>query len=202
MQDINLIPMQRQRARQQRARLRAWIGGGIIYAALVAIVCVGYRTAASPKDLAALHQELADMDTELASLKQQRDALRPQLNERRLILAAGRSISDQPDWSRMLTYLADEVLGDTVVLTHCQLMPDTKAKEAGTRNLQDLPLTFTVTGFAKSAPEVSQFVLRLEQMALFDKVVLVQTSRESLLNDMAIAFEVHCELLPHGGVKP
>lgn len=200
MQRINLIPKVRQRARQRRVRVRRWVGAVLSYTALVAVVCVGYRAVATPKDLSAMQNDLSDVNDALAKVAQQRTDIQPKLKERQLVLAAGRSITDQPDWSRMLKYLADEVLGEKVVLTHCKLAPMEDPKQA--QQVNDTALTFVLSGYAKDTPEVSRFVLRLEKMGLFDKVTLVRTGSQPFMTGMAIAFEVHCELLPGGGGQP
>ncbi len=199
MQRINLIPNQRQLARQKRVRLRYWLGAVAGYAALAVVACVVYRAASSPVDFAALSDQYSELEVELTAAKQQREALIPELREQQLLLAAGRSIADQPDWSLMLTYLADEVLGDSVVLSDCSLKP--AQDHSGDGSLSDTPLTFTLSGYAKTTPDVSRFVLRLEQMGLFDKVTLARTDREPFLAGTAIVFEIQCDLLPGGGAS-
>lgn len=197
---INLIPERRRLARQRRARIRLWAGVALCYTVAVVLVSVGYLTMSSSYDLAALNDELVELDAELASIQQQQQALRPQLSEQRLILAAGRSITDQPDWSLLLNHLADHVLGDSIVLTGCTLLPDGGAVDVG--DISGSPLALTLTGYAKTTPDVSRFVLRLEQMSLFDKVTLVSTQRESFLSSQAIAFEAKCMMAPDTGAKP
>lgn len=196
MDRINLIPKQRRLTRQRRARTKLWFGVVLGYAATALMVGLVFGAMATPRDLTSLGEELTSLDSELAGLQQQQENLRPKLSEQQLILAAGRSITDQPDWSLLLNYLADEVLGDHIVLTGCSLALDQSAVEAEDYN--DTPLALTVSGFAKTTPDVSQFVLRLEQMSLFDKVTLINTQREPFLSDQAIAFEARCVLEPGG----
>lgn len=197
MDRINLIPKQRSLIRQRRIRTRLWVGVVLGYTASALVAGLIYGAMASPRDLASLTDELASLDSEFAGIQQQQESLRPKLNEQQLILAAGRSITDQPDWSLLLTYLADEVLGDHIVLTGCSLTPAKGSVDAQGNN--DIPLEVTISGYAKSTPDVSKFVLRLEQMSLFDKVSLTRTNREPYLNDKAISFAAVCVLDPGAG---
>ena len=197
MDRINLIPQPRRLTRQRRARTRLWFGAVLGYAVTALVVGLVYGAMASPRDWVSLADELAGLDNELAGLRQQQDSLRPILSEQQLILAAGQSITDQPEWSQLLTYLADEVLGDRIVLTGCVLAPAGGAVDV--QEVNHTSLALTISGYAQTTPDVSQFVLRLEQMSLFDKVTLVNTNRESFLKTQAIAFEVRCVLEPGAG---
>ena len=160
---------------------------------MLALACLVYRGVSSPRDLGALTDRLADYDHELAELQRMQEAVRPQLREQRLILAAGRSITDQPDWSLVLNYLADELLGENIVLSGCSLAPAQGAGEGD--RIHHTPLTLTLSGYGRTTPDVSQFILRLEQTKLFDQVQLARSDREPFLQDQAIAFEAHCVIL-------
>jgi len=197
MDRINLIPERRRLARRRRGRCLAWVVSSLGYSVLVVAVCVIYRGLGAHADTAALAADLAELDAELIQIEGQRSELKPELAEQRLILAAGRSITDQPDWSRLLTYLADEVLGDTVVLSGCSLGPVEGAAEA--QGFGDAPLVVTLSGYAKTTPAVSQFMLRLEESGLFDRVSLTRTNREPFLDGQAIAFEARCLMDNTGG---
>lgn len=199
MDRINLIPQARQHARRRRVRTRLWIGLALSYAVSAAGLSAVYRGASSSHDLASLLGELAAYEAELTQLDNQQNSLRPQLSEQTLILAAERSISDQPDWSLLLTYLAGEVLGDQVVLSGCELAPATPGQGTNEADaIDDAPLTLTLTGYARTTPDVSRFILRLERVGLFDKVTLTRTNREPYLSGQAIAFEARC-LMKRGG---
>ena len=197
MQRINLIPKVRQRDRQRRVRVRLWIGVSLFYAATLAVVCLAYRGMSSSHDLTSLSAELAEKESELARIESQQKSLLPRLNEQKLILTAERSISDQPDWSLLLTYLADDVMGDQIVLSGCTLAPSAPGDKTGAADAD--ALVFTLTGYALSTADVSQFILRLEQIGLFDKVTLARTNREPYLAGQAIAFEARCLMNNSGG---
>ncbi len=196
MHRINLIPEPRRQARQRRVRCRSWVAIGLGYSALVVALCLGQRGLGRGVDVRAQADELARHDAELIQIQASQSTLRPQLAEQGLVLAAGRSIADQPDWSLLLTFLADEVLGDQVVLSGCTLGPAHATAQA--KELTDPSLTLTLTGYTRTTPDVSRFVLRLERTGLFDRVTLTRTQREPYLDGQAIAFEVRC-LMSRGG---
>jgi Tfp pilus assembly protein PilN len=197
MDRINLIPERRRLARRRRGRCRVWAASALGYSVLVVAVCFMYRGLGAHADTKALAEELAGLDAELIQIQAEQSAIKPELSEQKLILAAGRSITDQPDWSRLLAYLADEALGDTIVLSGCSLSPAQGQGQA--HGLQESPLVVTLKGYAKTTPEVSQFMLRLEESGLFDRVSLKRTNREPYMDGQAIAFEASCLMDNSGG---
>lgn len=198
MHRINLIPEPRRQARQRRARCRSWVAIGLGYSALVVALCLWQRGLGTGVDVRVQADELTRHDAELIQIQASQSTLRPQLAEQGLVLAASRSIADQPDWSLLLTFLADEVLGDQVVLSGCTLGPTQAKAKAKAKELTDPSLTLTLTGYARTTPGVSRFVLRLERIGLFDRVMLTRTQREPYLDGQAIVFEIRC-LMSRGG---
>ena len=197
MDQINLIPKHRRLARQRYNCIRVWTAAVIGYSLLVLIGCLFYRGLSVSYNIDTMHHDISDYQLTLAELKQKQDSIRPELKEQQLILSAGRSITDQPDWSLLLTYLADEVLGDNVVLAECSLAPDDKQQDA--LEVNKTPLVLTLSGYAQTAPDMSKFVLRLEEMGLFERVKLTRTNREPFLKTQAITFEVKCSMPPANG---
>ncbi len=197
MDRINLIPESRQLARRRRVRCRVWVVSAVGYTALVVAACIVFRGLSTNKDTTTLGEELAGIDAELAQIEQEQSQLKPELADQRLILASGRSITDQPDWSLLLSYLADEVLGDSVTLSGCTLAPVAGSDE--TDSSEQVSVILTLNGHAKTTPAVSQFVLRLEELGLFDRVSLARTNREPFLDGQAIAFEAQCLMSSAGG---
>jgi len=197
MDRINLIPESRQLARRRRVRRHAWVVSTVGYAALVVAACLVFRGLSTQADSASLGDEIAEIDAELAQIEQEQNVIKPELDEQRLILASGLSITDQPDWSLLLSYLADEVLGDAVILSGCSLTPSPGPTQ--TDDPKDKPIMLKLSGYAKTTPAVSQFVLRLEELGLFDRVTLTHTNLEPFLDGQAIAFEAHCLMGTAGG---
>ncbi|GAB4190023.1 MAG: hypothetical protein Kow00105_04390 [Phycisphaeraceae bacterium] len=204
----NFIPKSRQYARSRRVHIRFWIVTLLVYALFMVVSGVIYHGTAMHSDLAKLKGELAEYNQQATQLMQEAESLRPKVIEQKRILEASRSISDQPDWSMLLTYLADGLLDDQVILKTCSLAHTQAAAAASTQpgrgssaGHESADLVMILTGYAKTAPDVSGFILRLEQFGLFDKVTLVKTNREPYLNDQAISFEVHCVMNRRGGAS-
>ncbi len=194
---INLISEGRRIARRQRVKRRSWIIAVVSYSVLIATVCVLYRGEDTQADSGTLAEGIAVLDAELAEIEQQQAGLRPELIEKNLVLTAGQSITDHPDWSLLLIYLSDEVLGDEIILGGFRLAP-VKGESQG-KDIQDVPMTVTLTGHAMTTLAVSQFVLRLEESGLFNRVSLERTRREPFLTGQAIAFEIHCLMSSSAG---
>ena len=58
--------------------------------------------------------------------------------------------------------------------------------------------TLVLSGFGKSQESVSRFVLRLEATDIFHVVRLVSSSRQSFLDQEAVAFTVECHFRRSG----
>jgi Tfp pilus assembly protein PilN len=196
MHRINLISSTRRMDRRQRVRRRSWVVAFVSYSVLIAAASLIYRGIDTYADAGTLTENLAGLDAELGEIEKQRAGLRPELAELRLVLTAGRSITDQPDWSLLLIYLADEVLGEEIILSGCALGPVVGGGQD--KNIQDSSVAVTLTGHAKTTSDVSRFVLRLEESGLFNRVTLERTSREPFLDGQAIAFEIY-SLMSNGG---
>ena len=190
MKTVNLIPRSRRLARQKRTRYRVWSVGWTAYSFVLIVVCMTVYGVRPSADLLAATEELTALENELAELESDRRSLLPELAEQQLILSSSRSISDQPDWSMLLSYLANDLLNEEIVLSACTFEPVEGAKQDG--ELGDRPLELKLIGYAKSTPAASQFVLRLERSLLFDKVMLSRTQLEPFMNGQAIAFEIVC----------
>jgi Tfp pilus assembly protein PilN len=98
------------------------------------------------------------------------------------------AISDQPDWSVLFPILGSTV-GDDVVLREIQLKPDLDPK-----NKPQQAFNLQLRGFSKTQPGVSQFVLRLGQLKLFDDVKLLRTGREPMNSGQVVTFEISCPI--------
>jgi hypothetical protein len=83
-------------------------------------------------------------------------------------------------------------VGDDAVLRDIQLKPD---------SAQPRRFTVELRGLATTQPAVSQFVLRLQQIGLFDDVKLLRTGREPVFNTSAVSFEITC-VIGEGGKRP
>ena len=166
---INLIPAYRLLASERRLRIRRWATVGILYTTVLVAVCV-VLTVVFDQTAENLADELTFIQNK-AHIKQRRlSQLRPKLEEIKLKLAASRAVTTQPDWSVVLVLLANNQ-GDNIVLGRCRIEPlerraDSDAPESTPRVAQELRYRLLFAGFGKSQSDVSQFVLRLEQLGL------------------------------------
>lgn len=203
---INLIPTYRIENSHRRLRVRAWILICVLYSAAVLIACVSY-VAINDQTGPDLSNDIALAQAKFTSAEQAITDMNPQFEEARLKLNASRAITTQPNWSILLALLS-EARSDQIVLRQCKLRPitpdvpyqslataSTTASAAGATPRREA-YTLMINGIGETQPAVSQFVLRLEQMRLFDRVDIIKTQRKPFRNRQAIEFEIECTLGP------
>ena len=118
MQSINLIPMRRQQARRRRVWRRRWCVTCIVYALAVggAIGGVAATSGREGRTGASIVKVRADAKQTQGRIESTRAAL----TEAQMQLEANREVAGLPDWSILLTMLAQD-LGDEVFLTDCRI---------------------------------------------------------------------------------
>jgi hypothetical protein len=93
-------------------------------------------------------------------------------------------------------------LGDNVVLESCRLEPlgllekvtktlDKADKDKKTDN-SPKPARVDLAGFARDQSDMSDYMLRLEKLGIFDKVRLIRTTPQTFLGDKAASFRLEC----------
>lgn len=209
---VNLIPQARREAKRQRRRLRRW---GVVlttYGLALALVSSMLHMFGQ-MDNRALASQLEGLAAGIEKSQGDQKTIRTELKRAKTIWQSNHAVGDQPDWSVLLALLARHV-GDDVVLRSCTLAPSTGA-EAVASNTQSGRKSTTLntpapsrastsqdpdqfrlelTGLGRSQNAITQFVLHLEQIKLFDKVRLVETRREPFLSSDAVAFRIECSL--------
>jgi hypothetical protein len=204
MGDVNLIPPARIARRQCKSKIRRWT-----------VICGTYLISLTVLALSA-HAFWRDTDDsvieELAFTAQRIEGYNAKISElnnklatTKAALEAGQVISSQPNWTRLLVLLGDE-LKEEVVLKDCQLMATSTSSGDAANSVQNLitsspdvflaerQYTLEVSGYGRTQTSVSQFVLRLEQMQIFDSVDLVNSRRQSFLNTEAVVFHIECRI--------
>lgn len=193
MNGVNLIPASRRLAQKRRHRMRLWVAMASGHALLVMTACVGARFIwgstqnATAGELTAIEKRNADLNGKIADLRRQ-------VADAELNFKTAESISDHPDWNILLSLLNGSI-ADEIILREVLLTPEPGAKRHARFSLQ-------LRGFAKSQAGVSQFVLRLQKIGLFDDVKLLRTGREPLLNTQAVSFDISCGIGEEGKAKP
>ena len=212
---MNLIPGPRREARACRAHVRTLAAVLTVYTVLM----LGFYAACyalSDSDTEATFQEMREIADSAKQSNAEIRQLRGTIAAAREELTAARALAKHPDWSLLLAVLADTVT-DQIVLHRCILTPmaddetgasggdegeadddsepseEDKARRALAERL-GRSYRLEVSGQAKTQAAVSQFVLCLEKVQLFDAVRMIKTSRQSSSSSQAVAFDVECSL--------
>jgi hypothetical protein len=203
MADVNLIPAARLVRRRGKTRLYVWTAVCVTYILVLAIGSLMLTALGFGEDRSITAQSAA-MTERVKQDNQKMLELRRELAQATTALEAARIIYDQPDWSKLLVGLSDQ-LGQEIVLSRCQLATFTAdgkvITQGASKSLPSEPLgvflagchrKLLLNGFGKTQESVSRFVLRLEGVGAFDLVQLVSSCRQSFLRAEAVAFTVEC----------
>ncbi len=210
MTGVNLLPRTRVRAEARRARVRAWtfVLAPMALATLAAAV-VGHAMREG-STLTITETKLTDLETRIEGLKRdlrQEEARRKGALDRLALLD---SVAHHPNWSRLLTLIA-EARGESILLERCQIEPvfppaPTGKAAAGqdTSTVGTRPVRYTVTvgGVSGDALAVSDYVLALERRGIFDSVAQREVRPRSVRGVEGVAFTIECTLLELRGAKP
>lgn len=137
------------------------------------------------------HSKISEVQKMLAQVKVKREA--------------NKAISCLPDWTKLLILIGNE-LEEEIVLENCQLATTSKNGADVTNIEQDLlssssnaylteqQYKLELSGFGRTHTSVSQFVLRLERMQMFDSVECANSRRQTFLNSEAVSFNIECRI--------
>ncbi len=217
IEQANLIPPVRQTARRRRSRVRFWISACTVYA-LVLVAAGGALQSVLGSTDSVLESEVSALSTEISGTKREVAQVQPKLVEAKLTLAASQAVGSQPNWSVLLTLLADALRDPSsadgesdLVLSACELERVSElpsgvplaiagggAASAGGEAAKSMTgkrrFSLRVAGVGKTQAVISQYVLRLEQTGLFERVTLLETKRTPFVNGEAVAFRLDCLL--------
>ena len=202
---VNLIPAERLARKRQHRRIRAWIGICSAYT-LVLIVAggVGYfarstNDSKSGDQLKASKEKADNSDSTIIELQQR-------LIEAEATLRVSKAIGNRPDWSSLLVLIAKE-RGNKIVLDCCKLVesdnisPRNGAEPSNLSGhstdykfLRQKQFKLILTGLGRTQTDVSQYVLRLEQVGVFDEAKLTRSVRQAFLTGEVIAFRIECRI--------
>ena len=196
----NLLPMARQISRRRNVRKRSWIGGicigSIVLSGVFMTVEVTWRD-----DRRQLREELEDSERSTRELEGRVASLDRELEHAWAGLYAAERIRDQPDWSILLAAVAKRT-GDQVVRSRIGLerpapkrSSDRAPGGAAAAQSRPQPRDLVLSGAGTSAHEVSLFSVRLEELNLFSRVIIEQSSRDQTGLEGAIAFTIRCPLI-------
>jgi Tfp pilus assembly protein PilN len=204
MGDINMIPADRLAKKHQKARLRLWtLVCGVYFICLAVLVLSGRFFCSGVND--PITEEIKSTAERIESYSSTIQRLQEKLAKATVELQACQAISCRPDWSKLLVLLSSE-LGEEVVLGNCQIVILNKGRNVKD-NLRELfsssdpaalladrRYKLELSGYGRTQTAVSQFVLRLERMRIFDSVRLINSYRGAFLNNEAVAFSIECSI--------
>ena len=201
IRSVNLIPYARIEARRRRERGRRWVFACVGYCSALVLLWLVVNALWGMPD-AATAQQVEDIKVQIEDTRAALDLLHPRLADAQTTLAASRTIGDQPDFSILLSLLAN-LLDEETVLSDVDITPYDPAISS-MRDLHRVAATddnrtaraywLRVEGLGRSQSAVSEYVLRLERCGLFKRVHLLDTHKKPFLRDDAVAFRVECLL--------
>ncbi len=204
MSDFNFIPADRLARRHCKTKLRIWavIGGTYLVFLIASVVLANVfllgMAGSVGEELGVIENSLSQDNTTVISL---REEIAKSVRE----LKVKRVTSVQPDWSRLLALLAEE-LGEEVVLKSCRLTrlnaqnseinktSTGQASSSGQFQLSSQRYQLSLSGFALTQVSVSNLLLRLERIKLFESVKRVSSYRQIFLDENAVSFAVVCTI--------
>lgn len=210
MKRVNLMPQVRRQAQARKARIVRWT---TVLGTYGFLLLLGYLASVRyvKADTRPFDTEARELDSKLATTNQTVAALSRELAQVQAKLRTAQAVGQQPDWSRLLALLSQNT-SENIVLDVCRLRrvakadgPAKPAPPPGTPTadpLADSQLVLELEGFAKAQSNVPEYVLRLEEVGLFDKVKLVKTSRQDFLKNKTVAFSLECTFRTGGGRRP
>jgi Tfp pilus assembly protein PilN len=196
---VNLIPQHRRRARLLRLRQNRWMFAVAGYALFLVVGYLGWRimwSADGYDQSARLAYIRGDIETTHNSIAKTRAALR----EAGARLQANQTVTAQPDWSLLMTLIA-ELRGEEVVLNRCRMEASMLESQATPAVTGRAP-TLSLHGHGRTAAAISQFLLKLENTQLFESVSLLKTNREVYQGGDAVAFQLECRLKTSSETPP
>jgi Tfp pilus assembly protein PilN len=200
MKSINLIPAQRRQAKASRGRIVKWGVGLGFYCIVILVGCLAYRHYATG-DNWGIEGQVSKADNHLKSVKGAMATLGAGAAKSRQEFGTVEALAQQPDWSLMFD-LMSRSLGENVVLQSCRLEPlglldkGPKGADKADKKTDNSPKPARVdlAGVAKGQSDMSDYVLRLEKLGIFDKVRLIQTTPQTFMGGKAASFRLECIL--------
>lgn len=200
----NLIPAARVAMAARRRRTRAWAIGLSVYATL-AVSGAALSSSAPGESDAAARAALAEADQRLAAAERRSKVARAATAADARRIEAARAVAEHPDWSRVLRAVSG-LCADRIVLEKLELSPVPAApvpitSRASAPPMSALPSSYTlvVAGVASGPVQVSEFVLGLERLGVFDSVAQREVRGGTTRGRETVTFRVECSVADKGG---
>jgi hypothetical protein len=217
MPPLNLIPAHRVEARRRRVVRARCAAGVAAYAAAATVAGAAPYLLVGGAEGTELPAQLTAAAAAADRASGELSRAGAELGAVEAVLRSSRAIAEQPDWSALLALLAAKA-GDDVFLKECRVQPreppppaaarpagaaaaakPTPAKPAGP---PPPAVVVGLAGLGASQASVSQFALRLEATRLFDRVTLLDSSRQQAAGLDLVGFRIECTMADPGRGAP
>lgn len=181
-----------------RQALRQWSGAGLFCLLLAAAPIAIESTQGSDSSAGRAEERIALAKSRLSQTKGAILSLTVQLKQHERELQAGRHLTQRPDWSSVMRLVGAQ-FNEQLMMTGFQLgeSSDTKVRSALGPLAQDAPdrsVWLVLTGVAESNSTVPGLIIRLEQLGLFQRVVMTGAQREAFAGGARTAFTLACRV--------
>lgn len=166
---------------------------------LIAAVPIGIETARVPDSSAARAQErYALAQNRLVQSRAKMSKIDVKLKQHERELQAEEHLTQRPDWSGVLRLVAGR-FDDRLMMSGFRLgaIKDSQVRSALGPIAQDVPDTsvwLILDGVALANSDVPGLILKLEELGLFERVVMTQTQRERFSGSSRTGFTLACRV--------
>jgi len=185
------------RARKQSA-IRRWTLPTSV-CALAAIVPI-FLELSKPGDTSGLlaQERMVQAQSRIETGRSQLESNQAVLAQRDRELKAVQHLTAKPDWHAVLTMVARQ-FDDQLVMTGFQLdgIDNNRVRNALGPLAKDVPagsVWLILTGVANANSDVPGLIMRLEQLGLFQRVVMTGTQREPFAGGSRTSFTLACRV--------
>ena len=199
MMSVNLIPRAKRLRQQARRRREQWIRFLRFYAIVLAGGCALALLPAHAA-LPSLDSSIARIDRRIETTTKALDQARRQLGALGTQLDLARAVGEHPDWSILLGAIAraraDDAVLESFDLTLARVDDKSSKSDAAkppapnAKPLQRDIVVVKLTGLCSSPASCFQFAHALEQLELFERVVVKDTRSQPLGAMPATRFEI------------
>lgn len=193
---VNLVPQRVIYSHMRRTRVRVWMLASVLLAGVLFAVSIA-KTAAVGVD-PGIRRALELTIERTATANAENKKIAAMLSARFAALRAAEAAGDHPDWSVVLTLLAQGTSNE-IALRSVTLKPVNASQIAPTRGntgtaepSQDVTHTLIVEGYAKNVLAAQSLGISLRDTGVFDRVLPPETHSGELNGLPIVLFKIEC----------
>jgi hypothetical protein len=187
----NLLPLPRRRLLARQDRTAKWAIVIAFYTLILACLWLGSRQYVAG-GRSGLERRVAAIETEKAGVESAIAGLREKATRVQASLATARSIADHPDWSVLLSLIAN-IRGTEIEVDRIALGPR-KAEAKPVAGKAAKGVWVRVSGLGKDHQAIAHFALRLEGAGIFERVALSDASKDASEPEGLVGFEIEAHI--------